>query len=82
MSTPRHHAESTSSPTPGNMIRTSVVVSARFDSSKPGVSSATSSADHVTPISTSVADSSASSVKIAPATRTASVSRPSVRKRA
>ena len=63
-------------------MRTSVVVSARVAGAKPGVSSVTSSADQMTPTSTSADDSSASNVNTAPATRTASASRPSVRRRA
>ena len=39
---PRHHADSTSRPAPGNRMRTSAIVSARFSPVKPGAISAIS----------------------------------------
>ena len=50
---PRHHADSTSSPAPGNRMRTIAIVSSRFSPSKPGAMTATSSGVASTPPATS-----------------------------
>ena len=59
--TPRHHADSTSSPAPGNSMRTISIVSSRLSPVKPGAITAISTGVATTPASTSTATTSASS---------------------
>ena len=70
--TPRHHAEQTSRPMPGNMIRTSRIVSSRFSPVNPIATVATSHGVRTMPSATSTAVTSASSAPTTPATRSAS----------
>src|ERR1035437_2288271 len=74
---PRHHAEITSPPTPGNITCTSLIVSSCLSPVKPGVSSAIRCGVAITPTTTSTVAMSASSENTAPATRPASSSSPS-----
>ena len=70
-STPRHHADSTSSPAPGNRIRTTAIVSARLSPVNPGAITAMRIGVANTPTSTIAPTTIASSAATAPATRSA-----------
>src|SRR5436190_1769683 len=70
--TPRHHADMTSSPAPGNRMRTSDVVSTRFSPVKPGAMRSISSGVANTPTRTSSDTTRARIDATAPATRSAS----------
>ena len=69
---PRHHAEITSSPAPGNRIRTTWTASARFSPSNPGAIRSMSHGAARTPASTMIETVSDSRPATAPATRSAS----------
>ena len=69
---PRHQADITSSPAPGNRIRTSVIVSSRFSPSKPGAISEISSGVARTPTSDEQALTRPRTAATAPATSDAS----------
>ena len=76
LSTPRHQAETTSSPAPGKRIRTSVVVSARFGPLNPGAMRSISQGARSTPNSTSAEVTSDRRPNTVRATRSASSSWP------
>ena len=74
-STPRHHADSTSSPAPGNRMRTSAIVSSRFAPVNPGaIASMSSGVASDADEHDAARPTSASSDATAPATRSASSS--------
>src|SRR6185312_12269330 len=79
---PRHHADSTSSPTPGNMTCTSLMVSSRLSPLNPGVRRSIRYGAAKMPTVTSTVATIASSENTAPATRPASASSPSASSRA
>jgi hypothetical protein len=71
-STPRHQADITISPAPGNRMRTSTMVRSRVVPVNPGAMASMSSGVATTPTSTIRLTASASSDATAPATRSAS----------
>ena len=73
LSTPRHHADSTSRPAPGNRMRTSRIVSSRFSPSNPGaITSMRSGVRQDADEHDDARPTSARSEATAPATRSAS----------
>ena len=79
---PRHHAERTRIPTPGHMMRTTVIVSSRIAPLYPGAITMSSHGVSRTPRSTRIAMATASSDATIPATRPAVSSSPSASNRA
>ena len=69
--TPRHHAEMTSRPAPGNRIRTSRVVSSRFGPLKPGAITSMNTGARATPARTRTAVTRDRMMKTVRATRSA-----------
>ena len=73
---PSAHADSTSTPVIGKMMRTMAIISSRRCPSKPGVKTVTSTGASSTPSSDMTPATPSSSANMAPATRPASFVRP------